>query len=198
MRSKKLETMTTSPLCSVEGCDREVSVPSKGWCARHYQRWRIHGDPTFSLRDRDQGATCSVEGCGRRPRAKRLCASHYRKTLTPPPPTEEAKARRRKFFWDNIDQASSSEGCWLWQRKLGRNGYGQMRGYAGQISAHRFAYEVLMGPIPEGMQLDHLCRNRACCNPEHLEPVTGRENRLRGDTLRPNNGAHRGRWANRS
>lgn len=46
--------------------------------------------------------------------------------------------------------------------------------------SHRFAYELLVGPVPEGMQLDHLCRNRWCCNPEHLELVTPRENTLRG------------------
>jgi hypothetical protein len=52
-----------------------------------------------------------------------------------------------------------------------------------KVSVHRFAYEMLVGPIPEGMQLDHVCRNRACVNAAgaHLEPVTGRENTLRGN-----------------
>lgn len=66
-----------------------------------------------------------------------------------------------------------------------------MRGYRGPITAHRFAYELLVGPVPDGLQLDHLCRNRACCNPEHLEPVEGVENRLRGVTARPGNGGRR-------
>ena len=54
---------------------------------------------------------------------------------------------------------------------------------ANTMPAHRYAYEELVGPIPEGLQLDHLCRNRSCVNPDHLEPVTCRENLRRGETL---------------
>lgn len=81
--------------------------------------------------------------------------------------------------WKKIEK---TETCWLW---LGCtiNGYGQMKipGSAKKrIYTHRFFYERLVGPIPEGLQLDHLCRVRNCVNPEHLEPVTGRVNTLRG------------------
>lgn len=77
----------------------------------------------------------------------------------------------------------SPEGCWLWQAATYPNGYGQFwNGKRGQL-AHRFAYETMVGPIPEGLDLDHLCRVRACVNPAHLEPVTRRENLLRGETL---------------
>lgn len=72
-------------------------------------------------------------------------------------------------------------GCWRWQKYVKRNGYGQM-GVPGQSSqyAHRVAYATFVGPIPEGLQIDHLCRVRDCCNPAHLEPVRGRTNVLRG------------------
>ena len=73
--------------------------------------------------------------------------------------------------------------CWEWL--AGKNkGYGSLaRGPAGAglASAHRFAYEHFIGPVPAGLDLDHLCRNRGCCNPLHLEPVTRRENFRRGE-----------------
>lgn len=71
--------------------------------------------------------------------------------------------------------------CWTWTGGTTR-GYGRIRIGAGRFYVHRVAYEALVGPIPEGMQLDHLCRNRSCVNPEHLEPVTCRTNLMRGDT----------------
>lgn len=74
-------------------------------------------------------------------------------------------------------------GCWLWQGTLHRNGYGSLKvgGRNGvRIYAHRLAYELFAGQIPEGLELDHLCRNRRCVNPAHLEPVTRSVNTLRG------------------
>ena len=68
-------------------------------------------------------------------------------------------------------------GCWIWQRSLSSTGYGNYSEGKSKIKlAHRAIYERHRGPIPKGLQLDHLCRVRACVNPDHLEPVTQAEN----------------------
>lgn len=70
--------------------------------------------------------------------------------------------------------------CWWWTGTLTKGGYGQFRAKGRVVGAHRFMYEWWHGPIPDGLQLDHLCRNRACVRPSHLDPVTGVVNQNRG------------------
>lgn len=131
--------------------------------------------------------TCAVEVCDRPslPRSE-LCKSHqaYRlrtgnwptHILVPPglPLSERFNLKVHR-----------SPGCWLWQAKLNADGYGVFS-ISPELSvlAHRFAYEVAVGPIPDGLVTDHLCRNRRCVNPDHLEPVTSRENTIRGHIAR--------------
>lgn len=83
-------------------------------------------------------------------------------------------------FWEKVDKAAPG-GCWIWQASLFFSGYGQFQVGHAKIRAHRWAYEREFGPIPDGLVLDHLCRERRCVNPAHLEAVTDRENVLRGD-----------------
>lgn len=89
-------------------------------------------------------------------------------------------------FWSKVDRPSLYS-CWEWQAGLAaRGGYGQYRGDAGVPKhAHREAWERMVGPIPEGRELDHLCRNPLCVNPDHLEPVTHAENMRRTRGTRP-------------
>lgn len=82
-------------------------------------------------------------------------------------------------FWSRVD-ATPGEGCWLWLGNPTNRGYGALNVLDHTVPAHRFSYELHFGPIPDGYEIDHLCRNRLCVNPSHLEPVTHRENLLRG------------------
>lgn len=82
-------------------------------------------------------------------------------------------------FWHNVPADRSEVACWEW-RGTQRGGYGRIYDGTRQAGAHRFAYELLVGPIPDGQVIDHLCRNPICVNPAHLEPVTFAENVRRG------------------
>ena len=88
----------------------------------------------------------------------------------PPPPLER--------FWNQVVKTNT---CWFWTGTIHLLGYGRVRWMGRQRQAHAVAYELLGGIIPEGMEIDHLCRNRACVNPTHLEPVTHHTNVLRGE-----------------
>lgn len=143
--------------------------------------------------------TCTVEGCNRSHTAHGLCSSHYARLrkygevqADKPLPSRPQERRRgpalaiEERFWGKVDK-NGPLGCWLWMASLDPRGYGQFivmrrdRGYP--YRAHRFAWESLRGPIPEGLVLDHRCRTRNCVNPDHLEPVTNEENVQRGISI---------------
>lgn len=94
---------------------------------------------------------------------------------------EYGDARLPERFWRKVEQVES--GCWLWTASTRRRGYGQFWWGERVRCSHIVPFEVEYGSIPEGLELDHLCRTPLCCNPAHLEAVTHRENLLRGETL---------------
>jgi hypothetical protein len=91
--------------------------------------------------------------------------------------------------WQDKYEHDRATGCWNWTGKINAYGYGVISLSRREIGerirsrvAHRVVYETVVGPIPEGLDLDHLCRNRRCVRPDHLEPVTRKENLRRGSS----------------
>lgn len=109
---------------------------------------------------------CSVDGCERYKKYRLYCSEHYRRFKEYGDPL--AGRRPNRTFWEQVNK---TETCWEWTGHTIR-GYGSMGGKL----AHRISYAEIVGPIPEGLELDHLCRNPPCINPSHLEPVTREEN----------------------
>jgi hypothetical protein len=101
--------------------------------------------------------------------------------------TDEESVR----WWQKV---MPTDGCWHWTGTVGSNGYGRMairdrRGVQLSYCAHRIGYEHLVGPVPDGYELDHTCENPLCVNPAHLEPVSHKTNVLRGNSPHAKNAA---------
>lgn len=135
---------------------------------------------------------CSIAGCERPHVAGGWCGMHYRRQRLYGSPLRVARgfvgvgevkgggALARLLAYTNHVSGPLATPCWV-PRHGTATDYTQISNDAGvTVMAHRFAYEQFVAPIPEGLELDHLCRVHACCNPAHLEPVTRRENMMRG------------------
>lgn len=126
---------------------------------------------------------CKIADCARPLHAKGLCALHYRRQRNGFPLTAPIQTHVQRHydieerFWSKVAKTST---CWLWGGSVRANGYGVFSFQARTMLAHRYAYELLSGPIPTGLVIDHLCRVRNCVNPAHLEAVTQSENVRRG------------------
>jgi hypothetical protein len=149
-------------ICSIPDCDsRNKRHYAFGWCQMHYKRWQKHGDPLIKLTTRR--------------RAKR-------------PPAER--------FWEKVNKHGPVPEyrpelgpCWLWSTPINAGGYGIFYVDGRTVLAHRWACQYFAGPIPDGLDPDHLCRVRACVKfmadehgPAHLDLVTPLVNFLRGES----------------
>lgn len=138
---------------------------------------------------------CSVTGCAKQARTKGMCNPHYQRWYRKGETDLQPKMTFEERFWSKVDKGGAIPSfrpalgpCWIWTAATDTKGYGKF--FVGKIEgktklrqAYRVAYELEVGPIPEGLDLDHLCRVRLCVNPLHLEPVTHRTNVLRGEGM---------------
>jgi len=125
--------------------------------------------------------SCAAPGCHRTDRVGRpgLCHKHYERART------TGFVERRTFLQRVAPKiAEQPTGCWNWTAYRNPLGYGQAFFEGRTQQAHRAMYQALVGPIADGMTLDHLCKNPSCVNPDHLEPVTMAENIRRADYSR--------------
>lgn len=137
-------------------------------------------------------STCSIPACGKPQRARGWCLAHYARwrrhgnPLAGKPAYNQPIAER---FWSHVNKDGPIPEhrpdlgqCWEWTgaRTVMNGEYGVIRIEGSMVRAHRWLYEQVHGPIPDGFEPDHLCRNTACVNDSHLEPVTHQENMRRG------------------
>lgn len=119
---------------------------------------------------------CSIDECDRKRSARGMCNLHYQRNLKHGDPLWEPMTMEDRF-WAKVLPTGF---CWEWAGALDPNGYGVFNVGNYVDRAHRVSYSILVGEIPNGYHVDHLCRNPKCCNPDHLEPVTPLENHRRG------------------
>ncbi len=124
---------------------------------------------------------CAIESCERPCYGRGWCTLHYQRwerTGDPRHGTKTHPASISERFWSKVRDVG---GCWVWTAAIRKtDGYGVFNAMGKIVPAHRYAYEEMRAEVPPGLVLDHLCRNRACVNPWHVEPVTDAVNIARG------------------
>jgi len=164
----------------------------------HYMRQRRHSDPgPAELLRVPQIGSCAADGCETAARERGFCQAHYARWHRHGDPLAGSLPRSASVearFWEKVNkhgpvpQYRPELGpCWIWSGSCSRSGHGFFRVGGKLVGAYRFAYELLVGPIPDGYEPDHLCRVPPCVRPiadehglAHLEPVTHAVNIQRG------------------
>lgn len=127
---------------------------------------------------------CSIDGCVRASRARGCCEMHYRRLAA----RGTTETPRRSTVAERLAaNTRRSEGCWEWLGAKTSAGYGHFQVDGRMVYAHRVAYELAIGPIPDGLVIDHKCYQKSCVNPSHLQAVTSKQNNENIPTLRRDN-----------
>jgi len=161
------------------------------YCIKHYTRFKKYGDPLIVLKRHTKATVvnttglCTMDGCGRQARngTSAYCEMHYTRVKrhgdAAIAKVDHTPARER---WKTSYTVDSDNGCWNWTGPIYKGqGHGFIQdGAANRYMAHRYVWEQIVGPIAKGLVLDHLCKNKACVNPEHLEAVPQEINAYRG------------------
>lgn len=148
--------------CSVDGC---CGVHyAKGFCCKHYWRAKKHGSP--HMVHVSHPSTCSVEGCERVAVSRSYCRLHYERVRRIGSTELRSRPDARERFESRLLETTS--GCLEWTGSRNADGYGSATRGRSSALAHRLAWELAYGPIPQGRLVCHRCDNPPCCNPEHL------------------------------
>lgn len=150
-------------MCSFEDCSKPVKA--KGLCRHHYDLERL------------SKYQCTIENCTNPPHTIKsgLCNAHTGRLKRHGDPLKGTGSRSRgskeERFLAKFKQGNPTL-CWNWECSIGNHGYGQLHIKNETLLSHRLSYEYFRGPIPDGLTIDHLCRNTRCVNPNHLGPAT--------------------------
>lgn len=170
--------------CLVDGCNGIAGAPGsgRGYCTKHYLRWRRHGDPSASKIDREQtGKPCKVEGCGKPSGYKGMCQAHYRRLQVRGDVSDEAlhPRYRRIQKWMDAHVSYDGDDCLKWPFNVNNNGRGAATLNGAMMSAPRAMCLLAHGepPTPEH-ETAHSCGkgHEGCINPKHLRWATSVEN----------------------
>lgn len=171
-RHYRMQWEKSRPKCSITGCDNPKR--GKDLCGKHYQQWK-RGDTSLGLPLPDLD-TCEAGDCAKPATVAGMCNAHYLRKRRHGDPLAGDVAKMRDVDAKFKARTVREGDCLVWTAGQKSSGYGKIMADGRSQPVHRWAYERFVGPIPEGMDIDHICFNRLCCEPSHLRVTTRKQN----------------------